>query len=100
MYFAGSFMVKMNTTQTARANKTYAHAGSIVTTALGSLRTILSLNAVDRTIHQYQEATKEAYDGAVSQFWLVGLANGLVMCSYLIRYESGLNDDQSTKTRR
>ena len=80
------FLVKMNTSQTARANKTYAKAGSIVTTAVTSIRTILSLNAVPKVIQLYKEATQEAYQGAVSQVWLVGLANGSEMASFLLSY--------------
>eukprot|EP00977_Amphora_coffeiformis_P013222 scaffold3408_cov129-Amphora_coffeaeformis.AAC.17 len=81
-----SFLLKMNQTQTARANATYARAGSIVTTAISSIRTILSLNAVDRTIEEYKEATTEAHDGAVGQVWLVGLAHGSQFASFMLSY--------------
>jgi len=81
-----SFLLKMNQTQTARANATYARAGSIVTTAISSIRTILSLNAVDRTIEEYKDATTEAHDGAVGQVWLVGLAHGSQFASFMLSY--------------
>jgi ATP-binding cassette subfamily B (MDR/TAP) protein 1 len=80
------FLIKMNTSQTARANATYAKAGSIVSTAVSSIRTVLALNAVEKVIDLYQSATAEAYQGAVSEVWLVGLANGSNMASFLLSY--------------
>jgi ABC-type multidrug transport system fused ATPase/permease subunit len=80
------FLLKMNTSQTARANATYAKAGSIVSTAVSSIRTVLALDAVEKVIDLYQSATTEAYEGAVSEIWLVGLANGSNMASFLLSY--------------
>lgn len=80
------FLIKMNQSQTARSNATYARAGSIVNTAISSIRTILSLNAVQRTIDEYKDATKEAHDGAVGQVWLVGLAYGSQWSSFMLSY--------------
>lgn len=80
------FLLRMNQSQTARSNATYARAGSIVHTAITSLRTILSLNAVERIIDEYKQATKEAHDGAVSQVWLVGLAYGSQFSSFMLSY--------------
>lgn len=80
------FMVKMNTTVTARANASYAKAGSIVSTSVSSIRTILSLNAVDIMIERFKEATKESYDGAASQLHWLGLANGCTLGSMLLSY--------------
>jgi ATP-binding cassette subfamily B (MDR/TAP) protein 1 len=79
-------LIKMNSSLTVRANATYSKAGSIVTTAVASIRTILSLNAVPPIISLYQEATTEAYHGAVDQVWLVGLANGVQWGSFLLSY--------------
>lgn len=86
MFLSVLFLVKMNTTQSARANATYAKAGSVVSTAVSSIRTILSLNAVPRMIALYEDATQEAYQGAVGSVWLVGLANGCQMGSFLLSY--------------
>lgn len=85
---AGStaFLLKMNTTQTQRANSSYAKAGSIVYMAVSSIRTILALNAVESVIQQFMQATQEAYDGAASQVVMLGLANGTVMGSFLVVY--------------
>jgi ATP-binding cassette subfamily B (MDR/TAP) protein 1 len=80
------FLLKMNNSQSARANATYARAGSIVNTAISSLRTILSLNAVERTISEYNAATREAHDGAVSQLWLLGIAYGSQFASFMLAY--------------
>jgi len=79
MVGATTFLLKMTTTQTQRANSSYAKAGSIVYTTVSSIRTILALNAVEDVIQQFTTATQEAYVGASSQVILVGLANGIVM---------------------
>jgi len=79
-------LIKMNTTQSSRANATCAKAGSVVSTAVSSIRRILSLNAVDYLIEQYQQATTEALQGAVSGFWLLGLANGSQYVAFLLSY--------------
>ena len=47
MAASAMFLVKLVTTQTQRANSSYATAGSIVDTTVSSIRTILSLNAVE-----------------------------------------------------
>lgn len=79
MIGATNFLIKMTTTQTQRANSSYAKAGSIVYTTVSSIRTILALNAVEDVIRQFTTATQEAYVGASSQVIMVGLANGIVM---------------------
>jgi ATP-binding cassette subfamily B (MDR/TAP) protein 1 len=86
MVASTSFLLKMNQTQTVRANSSYAKAGSIVYTAVLSIRTILALNAVEEMIAKFMKATQEAYDGAASQVIFVGLANGSVMGSFLLAY--------------
>lgn len=80
------FLLKMNNSQTARANATYARAGSIVNTSITAIRTILSLNAAERIIDEYKQATQEAYDGAVGHVWLVGLAYGSQFGSFILSY--------------
>jgi ATP-binding cassette, subfamily B (MDR/TAP), member 1 len=84
--FAGLFVVKMNTSATARSTASYAKAGSIVQSSVSGIRTVLSLNAVDIMIEKFNAATKEAYEGAVSQVGMVGLANGSIMASMLLAY--------------
>ena len=81
-----AFLVKMNQTQTARANTSYAKAGSVVYTTVSSIRTILSLNAVDDMIAKFVAATQEAYEGATNQVLLVGLANGASQGSFMLVY--------------
>jgi ATP-binding cassette subfamily B (MDR/TAP) protein 1 len=80
------FLVKVNSSVTARANTSYAKAGSIVSTCVSSIRTILALNAVEIMIGRFQEATKEAYDGAVSHVHWLGLANGSNVAAMLLAY--------------
>ena len=80
------FTIKMNTSHTARTNATYAKAGSIVNTVVTSIRTILALNAVEKTIQSYKTATEEAFKGAVSQIWLLGLACGSQIAAFLLSF--------------
>lgn len=53
---------------------------------VSAIRTILSLNAIEQVIAAFKEATQEAYDGAVSQVFLLGVANASVMGSFLLGY--------------
>ncbi len=86
MALSTSFLVKLVTTQTQRANSSYAKAGSIVYTTVSSIRTILSLNAVETMVTKFVEATKDAYDGATKQVMQLGLANGFIFASFMLTY--------------
>ena len=81
-----TFLLKITTPQTTRANKSYPKAGSIVYTAISSMRSIFSLHAVESMIAKFTNATEEAYDRGVSQVAVVGVANGLSMGSFLLAY--------------
>lgn len=79
-------LLKMNQTQSARAEESYAKAGSIVHTSFTSIRTILSMNGVEEMVQRFTQATQEAFAGASSQAVYVGAANGAVMGSLMICY--------------
>lgn len=53
MTISGLFLVKMTTSQSQRRNMSYAQAGAIVYTTVTSIRTILSLNAVETMIGKF-----------------------------------------------
>lgn len=76
----------MTTTQTKRANENYAYAGAIVSTTVSSMRTILSLNAVDKQIALYRDATDFAAHQATQLSLWRGLATGLQMVTSLMAY--------------
>ena len=78
--------VKLNQTKTARANESYAKAGSIVHSSVSSIRTILSLNAVEDVIAKFEEATQEVFLGASRQQASLGAANGALMAVFLFSY--------------
>jgi ATP-binding cassette subfamily B (MDR/TAP) protein 1 len=80
------FLLKVNTSQSARANASYAEAGSIVSTSVSSIRTILALNAVEIMLDRFKSATKRAFEGAVSELLLLGMANGANMAAMLLTY--------------
>jgi ATP-binding cassette, subfamily B (MDR/TAP), member 1 len=86
MTLSAMFTMNMNTSVTSRANASYAKAGGIVSASVGNIRTVLSLNAVEIMIDRFTTATKEAFDGAVSQVAWQGLANGCNMGSMLSSY--------------
>ena len=86
MFLSALFLVQMNTSQSSRANASYAKAGSIVATAVRSIRTLFALNAVERVINDYRRATWEAQQGAVQQVWLVGLATGFQNASLIAAF--------------
>ena len=85
MAISGWFLVKMNTSQSQRANASYAQAGSLVYTTATSIRTILSLNGAPRNmIQEFKAATNKNFQQATSQVFLLGLANGSMMSSFLL----------------
>ncbi|OEU13357.1 P-loop containing nucleoside triphosphate hydrolase protein [Fragilariopsis cylindrus CCMP1102] len=81
-----SWVMKLNQTKTARASESYAKAGSIVFAAVSSIRTILSLNAVEEVNSKFEEATQQAFVGATSQVVYLGAANGSLMAVFLFNY--------------
>jgi len=82
-------LLKLNSTKTARDNAAYAKAGAVVYQTVANIRTILALNAGEEMIQKFEAATKEAYDGAISQLFMLGLANGsftggFLMCNMVV----------------
>ncbi|GKY96092.1 hypothetical protein MPSEU_000569400 [Mayamaea pseudoterrestris] len=73
-------------TEKSRANALYAKAGAVVTRTVSNIRTILSFNAVQRMVDDYEQATKQAMKGAISNSWLVGLATGAIYATSNIAY--------------
>jgi ATP-binding cassette subfamily B (MDR/TAP) protein 1 len=86
MAMSGAYLTTLLTTESQRANSSYAKAGSVVYTTASSIRTILSLNAVESMISKFTAATQEAYDGATKQVMQVGLATGGIFASFLLSY--------------
>ena len=86
MTLSSLFIIKVTSTRSARASETYAEAGGIVYNAVSSIRTVLSLNAVQIMIEKYASATQKVLDGAAFLASLIGLANGSMMASFLLSY--------------
>lgn len=76
-----------------RSAKAYSHAGSVAYTAVSSIRTVLSLNAIPSFIRQYEEATSEAMRLATSMLIKIGAANGKSI--FIILYPFVSNTDSS-----
>lgn len=79
----GTLVGKLSNSVSTRTTASYTKAASIVTSSVSSIRTVLSLNAVEITTESFQVATKEAYDGAVGQVGWLGLAVGGIMGNML-----------------
>lgn len=74
-------VIRMNKTKTARASECYEQAGGIAYSTISSLRTILSLNAIEKRIEAYQQATQYAFDSATKVLVPMGLWTGSIMAS-------------------
>lgn len=86
LFLSVNFLVRMNSAQAARTSASYVRAGGLVSTAVASIRTILSLNAVDRVIEMFKDATEESCSGSNTHFCLLGLAFAAQNVSFLIAY--------------
>jgi len=86
MAVVAGLVVKLNKTKTARANESYAKAGGVVFSTVSSIRTILSLNAVEEAIAKFEEATQEAFLGATGEVVYLGAANGALMAIFMFAY--------------
>lgn len=72
--------------QDAFADKNYAEAGGIVYTSVLSIRTVLSLNAVENMITNFREATGRAFNSARDRGWVLGFASGCTMAAFQFSY--------------
>lgn len=86
LILSGYYVIQITSTHTARSNAAYAKAGAVVTTAVTSIRTILSLNAVEKMVGLYKASTADACREAISNAWLAGLANGSNYVSMVLAY--------------
>lgn len=86
LVLSGYYVIQIVTSYTARSNACYAKAGAVVSTAVSAIRTILSLNAVEHVVGQYEDATLEAREMGISNAWVAGFANGTNFVSMLLAY--------------
>mmetsp|Transcript_49066 Transcript_49066/g.59412 ORF Transcript_49066/g.59412 Transcript_49066/m.59412 type:complete len:1407 (+) Transcript_49066:34-4254(+) len=84
---AGSlWLANANKTQSSKSQKAYSEAGGIVYSTVSALKTVLSLNAVQDSIDNFESATEKAYKAVTSSLIGVGLANGSMMSGFLVSY--------------
>mgnify|MGYP005848725639 CR=1 FL=1 len=83
-FLAGSSYaaIQMNQSKTARSSMHYQEAGSVAYTTMSSIRTVLSLNAVEEMIRQYQVATQHAFESATAVLLKLGFWNGMITASF------------------
>jgi ABC-type multidrug transport system fused ATPase/permease subunit len=79
-------IIKITTSQTARTTESYAKAGSVVSTTVRSIRTILSLNAVEDMIDRFKAATLEACEISRGSAASLGAANGFNVVAMVLSY--------------
>jgi len=80
------FLIKVTSTEVSRSNQSYAKAASILNATVSCIRTILSLNAIEKQISLYHAATAEACSAAVNFSWLRGFSSGMQLCVALLPY--------------
>jgi len=86
LVLSGYYVIQVTTTQTARSNEAYAKAGAVVSTAVTAIRTVLSLNAIEKMVGMYKAATAQACTTAIRNAWVAGLAFGSNFVSMLLAY--------------
>jgi ATP-binding cassette subfamily B (MDR/TAP) protein 1 len=69
-------VVNINKSKGSTAAAAYSKAGSVAYNTISAIKTVLSLNAIPEMIHQYSEATLEAYKKSIGLLWKAGFANG------------------------
>jgi ATP-binding cassette subfamily B (MDR/TAP) protein 1 len=79
-------VVSLNQSKTSRAATAYSHAGSVAYSTVSGIKTVLSLNAAQKMIDQYKDATLEAYKIATGVLLKQGFANGSMLGSFLCLY--------------
>ena len=84
--FAAYALMQLNQSQTSTAQKAYSNAGAVSYSAVSSIRTVLSLNAVPEMIRQYSAATTEAFENGVGPLLKLGLVNGSMLGSFILLY--------------
>ena len=72
-------VVSLNQSKSSRAATAYSAAGSVAYSTVSSFRTVLSLNATERMIGKYKEATQEAFQNATGILLKQGFANGMTV---------------------
>jgi ATP-binding cassette subfamily B (MDR/TAP) protein 1 len=83
---AALMVLNLNQTKGARAAKSYRQASGVAYSAVSSIKTLLSLNAVSDMVTQYKDATEVAFKEACSILWKQGFANGAMMGAFLFLY--------------
>jgi len=84
--FCALMVVKLNQTKTSRGAEAYSRAGSVAYSSVSSIRTVLSLNAVQTMIDQYTDATQIAFKDATSILLGQGFFNGAMLGSFICLY--------------
>ena len=76
-------VMQMNQTKGARAQAAYKSAGSVAYSSVSSIKTVLSLNAVQNMIARYSDATQDAFHQATRVLVKQGFFNGMLCCGLI-----------------
>lgn len=70
------FLMSLNQAKGTTTAKTYKQAGSVAYSAVASVKTVLSLNAIQQMVEQYKEATRAAFHESLKYVLKLGIASG------------------------
>jgi ATP-binding cassette, subfamily B (MDR/TAP), member 1 len=73
---AAMFLMTLNQSKGNMTSKSYKQAGSIAYSAVASVKTVLSLNAILPMVEAYKEATRTAYNESLKFVVKLGFSNG------------------------
>lgn len=76
MALVTSIFTKTKQRKSVEAASAYQNAAVIANSAVSSIRTLLSLNAIPRQIELYSGAASQAYHTATSRLWKLGFFSG------------------------
>ena len=83
---SGAWLVKVNTEAAEKKDKCYSKANSLAYETLKGLKTILSVNGIDKVQQRYSAATNEAKKAGIARSLRVGIANGSMLSTFNVMY--------------
>lgn len=77
---AGLAVMSLNQKKGRLSAESYKHAGGVAYSAVSSIKTVQSLNAIIEMVEMYKAATLEAFISSKSLLLKQGMANGEMIC--------------------
>jgi len=80
------WLMRLNTSEGERKNRCYEKASVVAGKTLMNVRTVGSLNCIREFLKEYEKATEWTYRASIRPLYHIGLANGLMLSSFIILY--------------